>query len=136
MAEGQELRIWCCRIWRRRWLCLGVTWATCALGWPLVGLLTAQHPVAAGLLVLVLLAGVGGGTVIAALVAGRAPVFDSVAELQRSVRLPVLGGVADLTTGSRRPASAHLPFALGCLGLIAVLAGLLIARAVGSPTGS
>jgi hypothetical protein len=134
MGDGlAQLRIWWCRIWRRRWLCLGVTWAICALGWAGVGLLTTRQTAAAAgvLLALVLLAGVLAGTVAAALVAGREPVFDSAAELQRSFRLPVLGSVADLTTGSWQRAVSHIPFALGYLGLIALCAGLFIARAPG-----
>ena len=139
MAEGQELlRIWWCRIWRRRWLCLGVAWATCAVGWTGVGLLTARHTAAAAgvLLGLVVLAGAAAGGVAAALVARREPVFDTVAELQGSFRRPVLGSVADLTAGSWGGAISHIPFALGWLGLIATSAGLLIARARGLLPGS
>ena len=133
MTEGQELlRIWACRICRRRWLGLGVSWAICALGWPGVGLLGAQHTAAAGLLLTaVLLAGVAAGIVAAALLAGRAPVFDSVGELQRALRHPVLGSVADLTPGSWQRSIPHVPFALACLALITMFAGLLMARALG-----
>ena len=139
MAEGQELlRVWGCRIWRRRWLCLWVTWAICALGWTGVGLLRGQLSAAAAglvlglvLLGLVLLAGAAAGGVAAALVAGRAPVFDSAAGLQRAFRHKVLGSVADQTPGSWPRATSRIPFALGCLGLIALFAGLLLARAPG-----
>jgi uncharacterized membrane protein (DUF441 family) len=101
MAEGlEQLRIWSCRIWRWRRLCLGVTWATCALGWSGIGLLMPQQTVAGGLLLgLVLPAAIAAGGLAAALVARRAPVFDSIAELQRSFRRPVLGSVADMTAG-------------------------------------
>jgi hypothetical protein len=134
MAQGlEQLRIWSLRIWRRRWLGLGVTWATCALGWTGVGVLTAQQTAtAAGLLLaLVLLAGIAAGGIAAALVARRAPVFDSIAELQCAFRAPVLGGVGDLNAGSWQRAISHIPLALACLGLIALLAGLIIARALG-----
>jgi hypothetical protein len=134
MAEGQELlRIWACRTWRRRWLWLGVTWAVCALGWTGVGLLAApQTATVAGLLLgLVLLGGAAAGGGAAALLALREPVFESVAELQRAFCHPVLGSVADLSAGSWQRAISHVPFALGCLGLIALFAGLLVARAPG-----
>jgi hypothetical protein len=133
MGEGQELlRIWWRRIWRRRWLCLGVTSATCALGWTGVGLLTMQKGAGAGLpLALVLLAGAAVGAGAAALVAVRSPVFDSIAELQRAFRTPVLGSVADLTPASSRRATLHIPFALACLALIGAFAGLVMARALG-----
>ena len=50
MADGLEQpRIWWRRMARRRRLCLGVTLATCALGWNGVCLLAANQPaVAAG----------------------------------------------------------------------------------------
>ena len=133
MAEGQELlRIWWCRLWRRRWLGLGVTWATCMLGWTGVSLLGLHDSTAAGLLLaLVLLAGSAAAGMAAALVERHAPVFDSVAELQAAFRHPVLGSVADLTAGSWERTASLMPFALGCLGLIALSAGLLIAWAVG-----
>jgi hypothetical protein len=134
MADGlEQLRIWRRRIWRRRWLCLGVTSATCALGWTGVGLLTAlQTAAAAGVLfALVLLAGVVAGALAAALVAGRDPVFDSAAQLQRWFGRPVLGSVADLTPASSRRATPHMPFALACLALIGAFAGLVMARALG-----
>lgn len=129
--DGQELlRIWARRLWRRRWLGLGVTWAVCAVGWSAVGLLTGrQTAAAAGLLLgLVLLAGAAAGALAAALVERREPVFDSALELQRAFRRPVLGSVADLSAGSWRQV---IPFALGCLGLIATCAGLLVAQALG-----
>jgi hypothetical protein len=133
MGDGQELlRIWRRRIWRRRWLCLGLTSATCALGWTGVGLLTMQKAAGAGLpLALVLLAGAAAGGGAAALLAVRSPVFDSIAELQRAFRTPVLGSVADLTPASSRRATPHIPFALACLALIGAFAGLVMALALG-----
>jgi uncharacterized protein involved in exopolysaccharide biosynthesis len=98
MADGQEqLRIWRRRMWRRRWLCLGVTWAVCAFGWTVAILADQETAAGPGLVVLVLLAGAGAGIGVAALVAPPPPVFESVAELQRSFGLPVLGSVTDLT---------------------------------------
>jgi uncharacterized protein involved in exopolysaccharide biosynthesis len=137
MADGQEqLRIWQRRMWRRRWLCLGVTWAVCAFGW-IVAILADQETAAgAGLVVLVLLAGAGAGIGVAALVAPPPPVFESVAELQRSFGLPVLGSVTDLTPRPWRRATRQIPFAIGWLGLIAAFAGLLIARAAGTVAGA
>ena len=133
MADGQEqLRIWQRRMWRRRWLCLGVTWAVCAFGW-IVAILADQETAAgAGLVVLVLLAGIG----VAALVAPPPPVFESIAELQRSFGLPVLGSVTDLTPRPWRRATRQIPFAIGWLGLIAAFAGLLIARAADTGAGA
>ena len=39
-------------MWRRRWLCLGVTWAVCAFGWT-VAILADQETAAGAGLVLV-----------------------------------------------------------------------------------
>ena len=133
MGDGRELlRSWRRRIWRQRWLCLGVASATCALGWTGVGLLTMQKAAGAGLpLALVLLAGVVAGALAAALLAVRSPVFDTIAELQRAFRTPVLGSVADLTPASSRRTTPHIPFALACLAMIGAFAGLVMARTLG-----
>jgi hypothetical protein len=134
MADAlEQVRIWRCRVWRRRWLCLGVSSSICAPGWIAVGLLTADRPaVLAGFsLALVMLAGAAAGVLIAALVGGRAQVFDSVAELRRAFDRPVLGGVAEVSAGPWRRATAQLALALACLGLVAGLAGLLLLRTSG-----
>lgn len=129
----EQLRICRCRIRRRRWLGLAVTWAICALGWMAFGLLPGERSAAtAGLVLsLVLLAGVAAGAVAAALVAGREPVFDSQAELRRAFRQPVLGSVADMTAHSWTRETLDLRFALAGVGLMTVFAGLLALHALG-----
>lgn len=129
----EQVRIYRCRIRRRRWLGLAVAWATCALGWMAFGPLTAERSAAtAGLIVsLVWLAGVAAGGVAAALVAAREPVFDSLAELRRAFPQPVLGSVADKRVGSWIRATLDLRFAIACIGLIGMFAGLLALQAVG-----
>jgi hypothetical protein len=123
----EQMRIWRCRIQRRRWLGLAVAWATCALGWTVFGLLpAARWPAIAGFaLSLVLLVGIAAGAATAALIAGREPVFDSAAQLERSFGRPVLGSVADITSGSSTPATPDLCFAAAWVGLIAVFAALV-----------
>jgi hypothetical protein len=131
MAGVRELlRIWGRRTWRRRWLCLAVSWAVWTPGWTMVNLLGPHRDAATALLLIVLLLiGAAAGGVAAALVAGRTPAFDSVAELQCAFDRPVLGEVADLTPRSWRWASSDVPFALACLALIAMFGGLLLAQA-------
>jgi hypothetical protein len=133
MADGLEQpRIWWRRAARRRWLCLGLTWLTCALGWSVVCLLSGYRPaVAAGaLLSLALLAGIAVGA--AVFVARREPVFERAAELQLAFGRPVLGSVADLRASRWRRAGTRIPFVLTGLGLLAVAAALLALRAWGS----
>jgi MFS-type transporter involved in bile tolerance (Atg22 family) len=128
----EQVRICRCRIRRRRWLGLAVACATCALGWIAFGLSTAERSAASAGLVLsvVLLVGVAAGGVAAALVAGREPVFDSLAELRRALRQPVLGSVADAAGASPR-STLDLRFAIACVGLIALFAGLLVLQVLG-----
>lgn len=129
----EQVRIYWCRIRRRRWLGLAVAWATWALGWMAFGLLAAERSAASAVLVLSLvwLAGLAVGGVAAALVAGREPVFDSLAELRRAFPQPVLGSVADQSVGSWIRATSDLRFAIACTGLIAMFAGLLVLQAMG-----
>jgi hypothetical protein len=129
----EQVRVCRRRIQRRRWLGLAIAWATCALGWTAFGLLGAELSAAtAGLVLsLVWLAGVAAGGIAAALVAGREPVFDRLAELRRASPQPVLGTVADMTVGSWTRIIPDLRFAIACIGLIAMLAGLLALQAVG-----
>ena len=42
----EQVRLCQCRIRRRRWVGLAVTWAICALGWILYGLVPAERSVA------------------------------------------------------------------------------------------
>jgi hypothetical protein len=61
---------------------------------------------------------------VAALAAGREPVFQSVAELRRAFGPPVLGSVAYLTAGLWRRASPTSSFVLAYLVLLALPAAL------------
>ena len=133
MADVLEQgRIWRRRIRRRRWLGLAVAWATCALGWTAFGLLGAERSAACAGLVLsgILLTAIAAGGIAAALVAGREPVFDSLAQLRRACRQPVLGSVAD-TAGAWPRSTNDIRFVAACVSLIATFAGLLVLQVLG-----